>query len=58
MATEGGASARRALTRAVRIVATQSCQSGAWRFCHLNIAPLGHRKTLWENQLKPTARVS
>ena len=48
---------RRALTRAVHIVASQSCQSGAWRFCHLNIAPLGHRKNLWENQLKPTARV-
>jgi len=48
---------RPALTRAVRLAASQTCQSGAWRLCHLNIAHLAHRKSLWKNQLKPTARV-
>ena len=37
--------ARRALTRAVRIAASHTCQSGAWRLCHLNNAPLAHRKS-------------
>jgi hypothetical protein len=45
------------LTRAVRIAASQTCQSGAWRLCRLDIAPLARRQSPWENQLKPTARV-
>ena len=50
-------SSLRALTRAVRIAASQTCHSGAWRFCRLNSAALAHHKRLRENQLKPTARV-